>query len=188
MNAYIPATLAGLLLVTLPMGTVHGDEPAAAEAPQTVQIFDAGKLTIPAGWKSQQVRSRIIEHEFVAPTGDAEDAATARVTMMAAGGDVDANISRWRGQFTGTPDAKTEKLQVAGMTVHLVELEGSYKDTMGGGPFAGGKTVVRDDYGMLGAIIVTQDGRQYFVKMTGPKEAVEAHRKGFKAMLKGIQA
>lgn len=188
MNRICAALLAGLLFVAAPVGSANGDEPAEAKVPQTIQIFDTVKLTVPAGWKPQPPKSRIVEHEFAAPVGAAEDAATARITMMAAGGDVDANISRWKGQFEGSTDAKIEKMQVAGVTVHFVQLAGSFKETMGGGPFSGGKTVIRDNYGMLGAIIVLPNGRQYFVKLTGPKEAVEAQREGFKAMLQDLKA
>lgn len=162
---------------------------ASAKKVETVRIFDSLTLTVPEGWKAKPVRSRIVEHEFTVPDAQDEDgAAAARVTMMAAGGDVEANIERWKGQFTGDAPAKIEELDVAGQKVHLVQLEGSFKDTMGRGPFAGGKTVIRDDYGMLGAIIVTEGGRKYFIKMTGPKKAIEANKKAFRTMIKGLKS
>lgn len=165
------------------------EEEGAKKQPQTVRIFDALTLTIPEGWKESPARSRIIEHEFTVPAPEGEsDVAAARVTMMTAGGDVEANIERWKGQFTGDAPAKVEEIDVAGQKVHLVQLEGSFKETMGGGPFAGGKTVVRDDYGMLGAIIVADSGRKYFIKMTGPKQTIEANQKAFHTMIKGIQS
>lgn len=188
MRYFCAALLAGLLIVAAPLGSASADEPAAAKAPQTIQIFDAVTLTVPEGWKPKPPKSRIVEHEFASSLGEGEDAPTSRITMMAAGGDIDANISRWKGQFQGSTDAKVEKLQVAGVTVHYVQLSGSFKETMGGGPFSGGKTVIRDNYGMLGAIIVLPNGRQYFVKLTGPKKAVDAEREGFKAMLDGLKA
>ena len=44
--------------------------------------------------------------------------------MPRAGGGVDANVARWKGQFTKltADDVKEEK--VAGMKVHIVELKG----------------------------------------------------------------
>lgn len=165
------------------------EDEGAEKRPETVRIFNALTLTIPEGWKESPTRSRIIEHEFTVPAPEGEtETAAARVTMMAAGGDVEANIERWKGQFTGDAPAKVEQLEVAGQKVHLVQLEGSFKETMGGGPFAGGKTVIRDDYGMLGAIIVSDSGRKYFIKMTGPKQAIEANQKAFHTMIKGIKS
>jgi len=58
---------------------------------------------------------------------------------------------------------------------------------MGGGPFSGGKTVLRKDYRMLGAIIITKDQGQYFIKMTGHKDVVAALADGFKKSLKELK-
>ncbi|WP_164103834.1 hypothetical protein [Candidatus Laterigemmans baculatus] len=187
MRHFCAALLAGLLLAAVPVGSARAEE-ADAKAPQTIRIFDALTLTVPEGWKPQPPKSRIVEHEFAAPQGEGEDVPTSRITMMAAGGDVEANISRWKGQFEGDSEAKVEKFQAAGASVHYVQLSGSFKDTMGGGPFSGGRTVVRENYGMLGAIIVLPNGRQYFIKLTGPQKAVDAEREAFKAMLQELKA
>ncbi len=56
--------------------------------------------------------------------------------------------------------------------IHLVNLGGTFKDTMGAGPFSGAKPVMREGYRMLGGIIVTKDLGQYFIKVTGPDEIV----------------
>ena len=183
------ATLSIALAVCSPLAfEAHAQEEGAKKQPETVRIFNSLTLTIPEDWKESPARSRIIEHEFSAPAEGESDVAAARVTMMAAGGDVEANIERWKGQFTGNAPAKVEELDVAGQKVHLVQLEGSFKETMGGGPFAGGKTVIRDDYGMLGAIIVAPNGLKYFIKMTGPKQSIEANKKAFHTMIKGIKS
>lgn len=184
------ATILGAIALCSPFAIEAGaDETSAKQEAKTIRVFDSLTLTVPKEWKSQPARSRIVEQEFIAPAAEGdEDASTARVTMMAAGGDVESNIERWKGQFAGDAPAKVEQLDVAGQKVHLVQLEGSFKETMGGGPFAGGKTVVRDDYGMLGAIIVTDGGRKYFIKMTGPKEAIDANKKAFHTMIKGLKS
>ncbi|QDS88652.1 hypothetical protein EC9_28430 [Rosistilla ulvae] len=158
---------------------------------ETVEAFGGAiKMETPAAWKAVQPRSRIVEREYSISKEGVE--APARLTMMAAGGDITANIDRWIGQFTapggGSAKAtsKIEKLDVEGNEVHLVELQGTFKESMGGGPFAPGKTVKREDYGMLGAIVVN-DGRKYFIKLTGPKAIVDENKDAFKAMLKGIK-
>ena len=42
---------------------------------------------------------------------------------------------------------------------------------------------MRENDKMLGAIIANKEGRQFFIKMTGPKDIVDASKKGFKKML-----
>jgi hypothetical protein len=173
--------LAALLICTSVSG--QDAEPKKAE---TVKVFDAVTITIPAAWKSEEPKSRIVEREFSLRSDEANKPKT-RVTLMAAGGGVDANIKRWEGQFSNGNDAVVEKMSVAGQTVHYVKLEGTYKETMGGGPFSGGKTVMQEDYSMLGGIIEMKDGRQYFIKMIGPKSETKPQEETFKKMLQGIE-
>ena len=162
---------------------------------------DAGKLELadgkllmkaPAAWKKGAPKSSIIQYEFSAPI-DAKADETARITIMNAGGSIEDNINRWYGQFEQADGkltkekSKTEKFEVAGNTIHWVDIPGSFKETMGG-PFAGGKTVLRENYRMLGAIIVTKDQGQVFIKMTGPAAVVQGLSESFKASLKELKA
>lgn len=152
-----------------------------------------GKLpvAVPADWKAPKAaRSRIIEKEFaVAPTEG--DKIPGRLTMMRSGGSLKANIERWFGQFT-QPDGKSTK-DVAKVTnkkinqqdATIVDISGSFKETMGGGPFSGGKTVVREDYRMLGGIVQTPVG-QYFFKLYGPAKTIAAAEPGFVKMMDSV--
>lgn len=151
-------------------------------------------MEVPAEWKKIQPKSNIVEYEFSAPADALEGDEKARITIMGAGGSVDANIERWYGQFEqpdgkSTKDkAKTEKFTVDGLTVHWVDVTGSFKDTMGGGPFSGAKAVLRPDYRMLAAIIVSKQQGQYFIKLTGHQDVVDKLAEGFKKSLKDLQA
>ncbi|QDT06747.1 hypothetical protein K227x_51630 [Rubripirellula lacrimiformis] len=162
---------------------------AAAAKTETVDVFGDGKLEIPAEFKRVPPQSRMLAHEFQASAGEGDDAATARVTMMAAGGGAKANITRWQGQFAGGDKAanKTEELKIGNWEVHLVDANGSYAETMGGGPFSGGKVVQRTDYAMAGAILINPAGKSYFVKMIGPAAVVKANRQRFVKMIKSIE-
>ncbi|MFK8113102.1 MAG: hypothetical protein AB8B91_12920 [Rubripirellula sp.] len=166
---------------------------ASAEAPakkaESVSVFSEAKLAVPADFKRVEPQSRILEHEFQAKVGEGKDGETARVTMMAAGGDVKANISRWQGQFAGgdAKARKTEEMTIGKWTVHVVDANGSFAERMGGGPFAGGKVINRENYGMTGAILVHPEGRKYFVKMIGPHAVVKANREAFMKMIKSIE-
>ncbi len=180
--------LSMIALLTLAWGPqcLQADE-ATAKKSESVSVFGTATLAVPSSFKRAKVRSRIIEHEFQASLGEGDDAKTARVTMMAAGGDVQANIQRWNGQFSGgkAADQKSEEMKIGKWQVHIVDVTGSYGERSGG-PFAGGKTIQRSDYAMAGAILVNPEGRKYFVKMIGPASVVKANRKAFVQMIKSI--
>ncbi|MEM8735277.1 MAG: hypothetical protein AAGG44_13685 [Planctomycetota bacterium] len=46
----------------------------------------------------------------------------------------------------------------------------------------------REDYRMLGAIVVTKAKGQYFIKATGPSSLIEKQKEGFVKMLKEMEA
>jgi hypothetical protein len=180
-----------------------------AEDPKGTTIELAkGKIVLqmPKDWKKEVPKSNIVQYEFSAPfvsekdvDGDkgrdakkGEKTELARITIMGAGGGVEANLERWYGQFDDAAKAKKEanleEFDAAGHKVHFVSIMGTFKDTMGGGPFSGAKAVLRENYSMLGAIIVTKDLEQYFIKVTGPSATVENLTDGFKKMLKEMES
>jgi hypothetical protein len=166
---------------------------ASAEEATKVELSD-GKLTLtaPSTWKKVPPKNRVIESEFSVKSakGDTEPG---RVTVMGAGGTVEANIERWIGQFSqpdgsNTKDkAKIEKKTIGGQEVHMADISGTYKDAPAG-PFAGGKTIERPGYRMLAAIIVTQNTGKYFVKFYGPAKTVAENEKAFKELMESLKA
>ena len=133
-----------------------------------------------------------LETEF-AVLPEAEGEQPGRMTVMGAGGSVQANVDRWYGQFA-QPDgsetkdkATTKTLKLAGCTVTFVDVGGTYKD-MPGGPFAGGKSVDRPDYRMLAAIVETPKEGSYFLKFYGPGTTVAKQADGFRTMVAGMVA
>lgn len=156
----------------------------------SVGVNNKFELVTPPNWIVKQPKIRIIDFEFEVPVAEGDET-PGRVTVMGAQGGVDANVERWRGQFK-TADGEEVKPEIkqfeaGGQQVHLVDLKGTYGD-MVGGPFAGGKTVQRPDYRMLGAIISTKEDGQYFVKFYGPAKTVTAAEPGFKKMIEGLKA
>jgi hypothetical protein len=146
-------------------------------------------LTAPAGWTKKDPVSRIVEVEFAISPAKGDET-PGRLTAMGAGGSVESNIDRWVGQFVGPGGAaakpQRDKTNVSGCEVEVVDLAGTYKDSPGG-PFAGGKTVMRDNYRMLGAIIQTKDRGNYFLKLYGPKATIDESEKGFQEMVKSLK-
>jgi hypothetical protein len=186
-------------LVTTPSNAT-AQAPATEAGPESrvFAIADGGfSLQAPAGWQRVQPKSGIVETEFAIPSegaaADGTPAQPGRMTVMGAGGTVQANIDRWYGQFA-QPDgsetktkATTKKLELAGCKVTLVDIPGTYKDSPGG-PFAGGRAIERPDYRMLAAIVETPDRGNYFLKFYGPTKTVTAHADGFRTMVEGMVA
>jgi len=188
----LPLTLARLFVAILPLAAAA---PAVAQAvvAEEARSYSIGGgsflLEAPAGWKRVQPKSGIVETEFAIPS--AGELPAGRMTVMGAGGSVQANVDRWYGQFaqpdgSATKDkATTKTIKIAGSTVTMVDVAGTYKD-MPGGPFAGGKTIERPDYRMLAAIIETTDAGSHFLKFYGPAATVAKEADGFRKMVEGM--
>ena len=92
------------------------------------------------------------------------------------GGDVEANVQRWFGQFEGKPETKREDIEAGGKKVTLVTATGTYMD----GAMFGPKTPKPDSM-LLGSIIPGPDA-PVFIKLTGPKAAVAKVADEFRAL------
>jgi hypothetical protein len=173
--------------------TTKSDEQAVETSKEeTVEVVLAeGRLDFqaPKSWEKKQPKFNIVEAEF-APKSSKENVDPARLTIMASGGSVEANLERWIGQFsqedgTDTEEhTKEEDKKINGMTVHIVDITGTYADSAG--PFAG-NAVQRKGYRMLGAIVETKVVGNYYFKMYGPKETIDEHEKRFKDMVETIK-
>lgn len=190
-----------MISVVVPLNVSAQDAAKKAEAGQKAESgksaieLAGGKLVLkaPAEWKAVPPKSQIVQFEFSAPATEDKAENQARVTIMGAGGSIADNISRWYGQFeqpdgSATKDkSKAEKFEVSGVTIHFVDIPGTFKDS-GGGPFFQQRApVMRENYRMLGAIIETKDMGQHFFKVTGPAATVDKLRDGFRKMLEGLE-
>ena len=146
-------------------------------------------LEAPEGFERVQPKSGMIEAEFAVPSEG--ELPAGRMTVMGAGGSIEANIDRWCGQFTqpgggDTKDKVTKKsFKVAGCSVTLVDITGTYLDQPGG-PFAGGPKIERPGYRMLAAIVETPAEGNHYLKFYGPAATVERHAAGFQKMVEGM--
>jgi hypothetical protein len=171
-------------------------QPAAPAAGLAFTIAEGSlALEAPAGFERTRPSSGMVETEFAIPSeGKAADGAelpAGRMTVMGAGGSIEANIDRWCGQFA-QPDggstkekATTKTFKVAGCSVTVVDIPGTYLDKPGG-PFAGGPTIQRPGYRMLAGIVETPEAGNYFLKFYGPAVTVERHAAGFTKMLESM--
>jgi hypothetical protein len=163
---------------------------AALAAEPTTLDLAGGKLQLkaPASWVRKKPQTMIVEYELAIPAVE-PDTADGRMTVMAAGGGVEANIDRWYSQFT-QPDggatrdrAKAKKIKVAGEDVHLVDVSGTFKDQRG--PMT--PAVERPKYRMLAAIIATKSSGNYFIKFYGPERTVTENEKPFLSMIDRLE-
>src|SRR5262249_29167482 len=141
------------------------------------------KWTAPARWEAKPASGmRAATYIIPAATGDSEGGECAVFVNL--GGGVQANISRWIGQFEktdGDPNQKSETIN--GMQVTTVEVSGTFK---GGGPMMGQSSGPKAGYRLLGAIVEGPEGDVFF-KLTGPAKTVAAAQGEFHTMLKSLK-
>lgn len=111
---------------------------------------------------------RLATYRIPHAPGDAEDP---EVSVMQAGGTVDANAKRWIEQFDaeGQKTAKRSTRKVNGLEVTIVEVDGKYSGGMGAGARE------QENWSLVGVIVATP-GMPHFFKVTGPTKSVKAAR------------
>jgi hypothetical protein len=155
----------------------RNDSPAATPSSETrAGLLDgdveAGAivLTAPAGWERKPASSSFVLAEFVLPRAGGDDA-DGRLTVSTAGGTVEANIERWKGQFEPQPEAASQEVvDVGGLQTTIIDLSGTFNDQRG--PFAPGER--RPGYRMIAAVIPVA-GQLHFIKATAPQKTIESH-------------
>lgn len=149
--------------------------------------FTVGAFTFkrPPAWTWAPVNSTMRKAQLHIPNPAGPAAAGADVAFFhfgpGQGGDVDANISRWLGQFAEKGDdlkSTVESADLKGTKITRVHVEkGTFSSGMPGGP-----TTPMADYGMFGAILESPQG-DVFIKMTGPADLVKSAGADFEAMI-----
>jgi len=147
----------------------HGSAPVADDEPPSL----AWKK--PAAWDDAPNASSMRLATYHVPGG-------AEVSVSRAGGNTEANIQRWVGQFDPVGhQARAEKTS-HGVHVITVDLAGTY---VGGGMAMGTQAEARPEWAMVAAI-AQGPGLPYFFKMTGPAAAVHAARPAFDHLVDSI--
>ncbi len=166
----------------------HGDEevqthdPVGQKDPDGKVRLGGLLLTIPQGWERKAPQSSFTQAEFALPRSSGDDA-DGRLTLSQAGGSIEANIERWKSQFSGAPGApKQEQLDAGGLKVTLVDLAGEFNDQRG--PFA--PAVKRSGYRMIAAIIPVE-GELHFIKAVGPQKTIEANKEKIYTFIKSVK-
>lgn len=149
---------------------------------------------VPDVWQRVPTASQMRKDQFRLPASEegVEDGELAVFYFGPGGaGGLEANVMRWRGQFTTAegqpiPDDQfgRENLEANGLKVTFVEVEGSYN--AGSMSMGGPNAAIKPGYQLLGAIVETPAG-PWFFKATGPKATLSAQRAAFMQFLQTMK-
>lgn len=163
---------------------------AALGADDKTQTVDGRGITFeaPAGWKQEAPKSEMRRAQLKVPAqGDDGGAELILFAFPGGAGGVDSNVERWQRMFRdkdGNPpkvDVKTVKGK--NTEVNRVEIAGDYTPMTFPGQE---KQASRDNYRLLGAIVITPE-TGYFLRMVGPEKTVAAARDDFNALIKTLK-
>jgi hypothetical protein len=144
--------------------------------------LDKITLVAPAGWNRRKPSSGFVLAEFYLPKAEGADK-EGRLTVSTAGGEIEANIDRWRSQFGNKPENESRRTTKAdGLEITLVDYSGEFTDQRG--PFA--PAMPSPGSRMLAAIIPV-DGELFFVKAVGPEKTIAEHADRFMAFVESAK-
>jgi len=142
----------------------------------------------PAAWSSHPPASTSRLAQFVVRGSGAVSDAEVVVFFFGAsqGGNVDANVARWRSQFStpdGSPVPETISHDSTGaFPVTVAEFRGTYRRGVG----AGSADSVRTGQTLVATIVETPHGT-LFIQFFGPSATVAAHRGEFMKFVKELK-
>lgn len=163
----------------------HGqvEPPSGGLAPGEPASTGGITWTVPSSWARGQGRPmRVATYEVPASKGVEAGECAVFYFGRGQGGELDANVQRWAGQFKEKPTPKRERRTVAGMPVTRVDVEGTYLNPGGGMMQSQGE---KPGYRLLGAIVEGPEGNVFF-KLTGPKATVDAAEAAFDGLLASL--
>jgi hypothetical protein len=152
-------------------------------------VADTGagiKWTAPSDWKAEAERPmRLATYTIPPAAGDSEPAECGVYYFgPGQGGSVEANMSRWIGQFQSKEPAQRDQRTVHGLKVTTVDVSGAYSGM--GGPMAKAGAPPKLNYRLLGAIVEGPQGSVFF-KLTGPAKTVAQNQAAFDKLIASLQ-
>lgn len=179
-KAYILMAIVAFIVTACNSGKIPRDakivEPISTKtmAKGTFALADFS-LTIPEGWEEVPAANNMRVTQFRIKAHPEYDVV---VSYFGNNGNmVDANVSRWRGQFTKEDSYENLPLESKGPTG--IKILGTYKIK----PFPMAQEFTESpDYGMLAAILPSKDG-PYFIKFTAPKAVIDEQEPVFTQLL-----
>ena len=170
---------AWIVILAFLLAVVVGDHARGEDAPtKKVKVGDI-TLVVPITWKQQPPVNRLRLAQFEIPvSGNDKEPAELSVFNFGAGGTVDQQVDRWKGQFLpANRKFSMERGKIELGEYVLVNLAGTYKKPTG--PPVLRKTKSMPGAEMLVAMIRTENGT-YFLKLVGLKATVSATAADFR--------
>ena len=145
--------------VAEPLSSTTADKPASGGP----RDYSGITYNIPASW-SEIPNQTMVDSKYLVPTSKGE----LELTLTSMGGGIDSNIGRWVGQIRQGPgdSPKSESIEVDGLEGTLIDVRGEFSSKD-----ATSNAGSRADWRLVG-IGVPVPGRDFFVKLVGPREAV----------------
>ncbi len=168
--------------------------PAGASA--TVATVPPLRWDAPAGWAKLDVSGSSPKKATyrIDAAGDDGEEAEANVFFFGTGakGDPAVAFKQWFDEFDGNVGATAahETFAVGALQVETVDVGGTFKIPLTPKPRgkkASPVQMVKSRWRLYGAVVKTPDRGNWFFKLTGPDDTVQAARSAFRAMLGSVR-
>lgn len=159
--------------------------PSGDAVPETLAEFT---VSVPKEWEKGQPSGMMRMAQWVVP-GPGGDGELVVYRFKGGAGGVEANMTRWKGQFTPPEGktlediSKTEKKAVGSLTMHTLDVTGRYVAAMTPGA---DEKHDKPDHRML-AVIVEGSGDPLFFKATGPATTMDVWAPAWATMLETVK-
>lgn len=172
------ALLALVSLLSLSAAT-WADDPKSDVKVKEHTIQDI-KLKLPESWKSQPPENKLRLAQFVSPNVDGEKEETTLVVSSFAGGNSQANLPRWVGEFLPGVKSETKSGESALGPYEVTELTGSHV-----GPSFRRRAAPLEDARVVMFIVMPKEKPYYYLKLTGSSKSTAAAAKTLRAAIGG---
>jgi hypothetical protein len=160
--------------------TASADEPSENNGKLDIEVVH---LTVPKSWV-RKAANPMLKAEYAVPKAEG-DKMDGRLTVSQAGGSLESNLDRWKGQFSKLDKEHQDTVDIGGIKITLVDFSGTYEDSRG--PMMGaGSAVSRPDYRLIGGIFEA-DGKLNFIKCYGPAKTIAARADEIKGFIKSLK-
>jgi len=133
--------------------------------------YDGIRFNIPEDW--EEVEARMVDSKYAVQTTDGR----IEITLTSMGGGIDANLNRWVKQMQQIPGESVEEdvLTLDGVEAKLIDVRGTFSQVSSQSSTSNSRLI---------GVALPISPRDFYVKLTGPRDAVASYQDNFRAFLK----